>query len=602
MKQIDDKAIHRINLKYISALLTLLMILFAPVDSHSIVQPHEISQSSKSDSSYIRALPDPYGFAFSGDGTTGGEGGQEVTVTTAEQLLKFATSDDPYIINVVDTVEIVRGIGTYTESNGEYHLGSNTTLRGIGKNATILYGGFRISDVRNVIIQNLHFDGTFNGYNPVYENIDCSEVPEGEHRYKNGSCLEPGEKGPTDNAIEVTEGSEYVWITQNSFKRYSDEIMSVKRAASRVTISWNRFDDLIAGKDGMMILIGSGDNHTFDIGRLKTTLHHNYFASRSRQPRTRFGQFHIFNNYFHNVSSYAIASTMDAEILVENNYFENVNNAWHIGFGSSREGYLFARNNIFENTDQTATRGALGEDVFDPSEEFIYAYSLDDPEDVPDLVLKNAGAGMGFFLDNLQPYPGAIDLYYPVAEQSVALQPDFEWNKTVFADSYQFELTTGIQEPAFFDTTLTDTTFHFTIALEGNTTYFWRVRAVNDTGNGPWSDFEYFITEMSTSGEGVESEIPENFVLEQNYPNPFNPSTNISYKLPETAHVDIRIYDMTGRKVAKLVNDLQHAGKHSVEFYSGALASGVYKYRLLASPVDNLNNQIVKSRRMTLIK
>lgn len=600
--KLDEKHRQQVTLKYLAGILTLLMIGLMPVDVYSIIQSSEIVQSEESDSSYIRELPERYGFAFSGDGTTGGEGGQEVTVTTAEQLLKFATSDDPYIINVVDTVEIVRGIGNYTETNGEYHLGSNTTLRGIGKNATILYGGFRISEVRNVIIQNLHFDGTFNGYNPAFENIDCSDVPEGEHRYKNGSCLQPGDKGPTDNAIEVTEGSENVWITQNTFKRYSDEIMSVKRAASLVTISWNRFDDLIAGKEGMMILIGSSDSHFFDSGRLKTTLHHNYFASRSRQPRTRFGQFHIFNNYFHNVGSYATASTMDAEILVENNFYENVNNAWHIGFGNSREGYLFARNNIFVNTDRPATRGALGVDVFDPSEEFIYPYSLDDPEDVPELVLENAGAGTGFFLNSLQPYPGAVDLFFPVAEGSVTLQPHFEWSETVFADSYQFELSTGIQEPAFFETTLNDTSFTYPGELEGNTTYFWRVRALNDTGEGPWSDFEYFITRISTSGEGIESEVPGNFVLNQNYPNPFNPSTNISYELPETAHVDIKIYDMTGRVVSELVNDLQQAGRHSVEFNSRDLASGIYKYRLIASPANNMNNQFVNFRIMTLIK
>ena len=166
---------------------------------------------------HIRELPEPIGFAFSGEGTTGGEGGEEVTVTNGQQLLRFATSDEPYVINVVDTVEIVVGIGDFIETNGEYHLGSNTTLRGAGTSATIKYGGFRVSEAENVIIQNLNFDGTFQGYDEDLDGIDCADVPDGAHRYKNGPCLESGDKAPTDNALEITEGSERVWITQNSF-------------------------------------------------------------------------------------------------------------------------------------------------------------------------------------------------------------------------------------------------------------------------------------------------------------------------------------------------------------------------------------------------
>src|SRR5690606_4887409 len=115
----------------------------------------------------IRPLPLGIGFAFMGDEVTGGAGGKEVTVTTAEELLRYASSDDPYIINVVGTIELVRGIGSYRESNGEYFLGSNTTLRGIGTDATILYGGFKIWELENVIIQNLHFDGTYSGFVPA---------------------------------------------------------------------------------------------------------------------------------------------------------------------------------------------------------------------------------------------------------------------------------------------------------------------------------------------------------------------------------------------------------------------------------------------------
>ncbi|MBN2857350.1 MAG: choice-of-anchor J domain-containing protein [Candidatus Delongbacteria bacterium] len=74
--------------------------------------------------------------------------------------------------------------------------------------------------------------------------------------------------------------------------------------------------------------------------------------------------------------------------------------------------------------------------------------------------------------------------------------------------------------------------------------------------------------------------IPSGTELYQNYPNPFNPSTTISYSIPNNSRVDLNIYNMNGQLVKDLVNKVQPAGKHSVEFYSEDLSSGVYFYRL----------------------
>ncbi len=76
---------------------------------------------------------------------------------------------------------------------------------------------------------------------------------------------------------------------------------------------------------------------------------------------------------------------------------------------------------------------------------------------------------------------------------------------------------------------------------------------------------------------------PEGFTLEQNYPNPFNPVTAISYEIPETGHVSLKIFDSVGHEVATLVNTIQSSGKYTVSFntVSGSvnLSSGVYFYR-----------------------
>jgi hypothetical protein len=76
--------------------------------------------------------------------------------------------------------------------------------------------------------------------------------------------------------------------------------------------------------------------------------------------------------------------------------------------------------------------------------------------------------------------------------------------------------------------------------------------------------------------------MPVSFQLDQNYPNPFNPSTVISYKLPISSLVTIKVYDVLGREVQTLVNERQAAGNHSVTFNASSLPSGVYFYRLQA--------------------
>jgi subtilisin-like proprotein convertase family protein len=75
-------------------------------------------------------------------------------------------------------------------------------------------------------------------------------------------------------------------------------------------------------------------------------------------------------------------------------------------------------------------------------------------------------------------------------------------------------------------------------------------------------------------------EIPNYYALTQNYPNPFNPATVISFALPKTEDVRLVVYDISGREVATLVNELKQAGIYDVHFDASNLASGVYLYRI----------------------
>ncbi len=89
--------------------------------------------------------------------------------------------------------------------------------------------------------------------------------------------------------------------------------------------------------------------------------------------------------------------------------------------------------------------------------------------------------------------------------------------------------------------------------------------------------------------------IPGSFSLFQNYPNPFNPTTMIRYQLSAVGHVTLNVYDVLGRRVATLVNEVKTPGTYEVEFSGAGLASGVYFYRLIA------DGRVV-TKRMVLIK
>ena len=92
-----------------------------------------------------------------------------------------------------------------------------------------------------------------------------------------------------------------------------------------------------------------------------------------------------------------------------------------------------------------------------------------------------------------------------------------------------------------------------------------------------------------------EDGVAKSFELSQNYPNPFNPSTSISFSLPQSSFVTLRVYDVTGKEVASLVNEFKNTGNYSVNFDASKLSSGIYMYRL-----SSANTSI--SKKMLLMK
>ena len=97
--------------------------------------------------------------------------------------------------------------------------------------------------------------------------------------------------------------------------------------------------------------------------------------------------------------------------------------------------------------------------------------------------------------------------------------------------------------------------------------------------------------------------MPDKFALYKNFPNPFNPRTIINYELRIRNFVVLKVYDIAGREVATLVNDIKPAGKHAVEFNAGKLSSGVYFYTLRVTSGQALKaGEFAKTLRMVVVR
>jgi len=90
------------------------------------------------------------------------------------------------------------------------------------------------------------------------------------------------------------------------------------------------------------------------------------------------------------------------------------------------------------------------------------------------------------------------------------------------------------------------------------------------------------LSEVVTSVHNDKISIPAGFALEQNFPNPFNPTTTIGFRISEFGFVSLKVYNVLGQEVAKLVNEVKKPGAYMVQWDAREQASGVYFYRLLA--------------------
>jgi pectate lyase len=295
-----------------------------------------------------------FGFATVNGTTTGGAGGPTVTATTLDQLRTFAGQAGPLVIRVQGTItgsESVR-----VESNKSILGAPGARLVGIG---FTIGRSSAFGQVGNVIIRNL-----------------IMEKP----------------LAPIDKVL-VQYGAHHVWIDHNEFFSdldhgvdFYDGQIDVTHGADFVTVSWNVFHDHFKNS-----LVGNSENTgDEDIGHLRVTYHHNLFTRvDGRNPSIRFGTGHIYNNHYLNIPDYGIASRRNAQVRVENNYFDNVETPIRADTSlSDVAGFVNqVSTNIFVNCGPNS--------ITTPAGNFVppYSYPLDAAASVPSLVQQGAGVG-----------------------------------------------------------------------------------------------------------------------------------------------------------------------------------------------------------------
>lgn len=201
------------------------------------------------------------------------------------------------------------------------HVGSHTTLVGVGDDARLLGVSLQVEDVENVIVRNLTFEDAFD----CFPQWDGTNEGEWNSEYDN----------------LVLAGARHVWVDHNTFTdgrrpdseqpdhlghiyQQHDGLVDIVRGADLVTLSWNVFTEhsktnLVGNSDG------AGDT---DTGRLRATFHHNLWHNvGERAPRVRFGQVDAYNNHYRHTADssvpyvYSWGIGFDAHLVAERNAF-----------------------------------------------------------------------------------------------------------------------------------------------------------------------------------------------------------------------------------------------------------------------------------------
>lgn len=285
----------------------------------------------------------PIGYASVNGSTTGGKGGQTVTVSTFAALQSAVTSKSPMIIQVSGKIT-----GT-----GLLRVESNKTILGL-KGSELVGASLFIYGKSNIIIRNMKISMV-----RTYSNII---IKAGSHHVWVDHCE--------------------LWSARPADRDYYDGLLDVGTGADYVTLSWNKLHD-----NHKAMLIGFSYDEPESKGKLHVTVHNNYFYNISeRSPNVRYGTVHVYNNYYDKAGF--VSAFMGAVLRVENNYFKNTSLPIRTDL-SSIPGVISGLNtNIFDNCGKNMITTAPSSWV--PT--YNYKTALNTAANVPSVVSQGSGA------------------------------------------------------------------------------------------------------------------------------------------------------------------------------------------------------------------
>ena len=341
------------------------------------------------------------GWAGHRGSTTGGAAARPdavFTVSSAGQLLQAlkARPGQPVIVKVNGVIDMqsTDNGGPFRDADDQkarntIKLPSNSTLIGLGEGGRVVNARIEIKGVENVIVRNLHI------VNP------CDLKPQAD-----GSSWDAAYDG-----IEV-DGAKRVWIDRNHFtdapttddtqpringkvRQCHDGALDIKRGADFVTVSNNVFE--LHDKN---TIVGHDDQYTADEGALRISFHGNHFRNiTQRAPRVRFGQVHVYNNYYegdrqHPVypHAYSLGVGVKAKLISQNNAFDiaGATHCGHLAKGMGEAGALAENGSLLNGQPLEAAQCGFSRAV---GWNVPYAFPLLPGAQVRDRVLRNAGVG-----------------------------------------------------------------------------------------------------------------------------------------------------------------------------------------------------------------
>jgi pectate lyase len=244
---------------------------------------------------------------------------------------KFLETYDPAVFGrgpITGPVEAARVASQQAQqARVRIRLGSNTTIVGLGRDATIRGAWFDIRGTAgvansrtNIIVRNLTFQDTFDCF-PAWAPTDGA-LGSWNSQYDSISLRDSNNVWIDHNTFEDrTTADETLPLHFGVLFQVHDGLVDITNASDLVTVSWNRFRN-----HDKMMLIGSSDTAAADRGKLRVTLHHNLFDGiGQRAPRVRFGQVHLYNNLYDVRSTpnygYSWGVGIESAIFAEENFF-----------------------------------------------------------------------------------------------------------------------------------------------------------------------------------------------------------------------------------------------------------------------------------------